>query len=632
MQCKQPHLQGKLKELRKLEKQLTRVDYHHVLRRWNASADHLATMGMQHRGKAPELIVEDLNELQEKNLLAELLQDQEESQAKQVESISFNSTHDQTSAPETRKIWAFTHPKPNSTTVGLSLKIRLGRISRAQDREKRWSTLKNYLKGNFDELEAEDISKGIKEAGSFEIGEENALYRLNWSRRRSPEPQLVWSLVIPADLVPMVLQHAHDSLESGHLRFQNTYERLRRHFFWPGMYTDAKQYVEACEVCALGGPSPRIAARSPGNLLPTRPMDLINMDIATDLPRTPSGNTQLVVFVDNFTGWIMCKPTADRQARTLARAFEEAVFNRFGACREVRHDREPSLMGEVFSHFASMLGQVQLSTFAYRPQANGTAERAIQTLTRSIKAYVSDPQQRDWDQYASRLALAINTVPSATRGETPFFLMHGWDPFTTLTASLPLPEEHEDPDARQWRLAILDQHAHAQKAARELLKAAVRGRAEAHNARTSPAVEERIRVGDKVWLYIDQVKPGVKKKLAHLWHGPFRVVQRVTNYSSVLEMQGRRKQKNHRQRSEVHDSRLKLYRTYTPRPADVLDTQPPVDFDEEMYLPEDSFEPGEPFMEIFGVRDIRYTRSKEFEVQTEKNGPWSWIAASLLPA
>ncbi|KAF0724846.1 hypothetical protein Ae201684P_020267 [Aphanomyces euteiches] len=279
-----------------------------------------------------------------------------------------------------------------------------------------------------------------------------------------------------------------------------------------------------------------------------------------------------------------------------------------------------------------MLGQVQLPTFAYRPQANGTAERAIQTLTRSIKAYVSDPQQRDWDQYASRLALAINTVPSATRGETPFFLMHGWDPFTTLTASLPLPEAHEDPDARQWRLAILDQHVHAQKAARELLEAAVRGRAEAHNARTPPAVEERIQVGDKVWLYIDQVKPGVKKKLAHLWHGPFRVVQRVTNYSSVLEMQGRRRQKNHRQQSEVHDSRLKLYRTYTPRPVDVLDTQPPVDFDEEMYLPEDSFEPGEPFTEIFGVRDIRYTRSKEFEVQTEKNGPWSWIAASLLPA
>ncbi|CAK4362129.1 unnamed protein product [Aphanomyces euteiches] len=96
-------------------------------------------------------------------------------------------------------------------------------------------------------------------------------------------------------------------------------------------------------------------------------------------------------------------------------------------------------------------------------------------------------------------------------------------------------------------------------------------------------------------------------------------------------MQGRRRQKNHKQLSEVHDTRLKLYRVYTPRPTDVLEDQPPVDFDEEMYLPEDSFEPGEPFVEIFGVRDIRYTHCKEFEVQTAKNGPWLWIAASLLP-
>ena len=200
-------------------------------------------------------------------------------------------------------------------------------------------------------------------------------------------------------------------------------------------------------------------------------------------------------------------------------------------------------MGEVFSNFASMLGQVQLPTFAYRPQANGTAERAIQTLIRSIKSYVSDPQQRDWDDYACRLAFAINTTPSATRCETPFFLMHGWDPFTTLIASLPLPETPEDPDARRWRLTILHQHVHAQGKACELLKKAIRQRAEMHNSRTSPSVEERIKVGDRVWLYIDQVKPGVKKKLAYLWHGPFRVIERSTKYSSILELQGRRRQK-----------------------------------------------------------------------------------------
>ncbi|KAF0725748.1 hypothetical protein Ae201684P_009094 [Aphanomyces euteiches] len=233
-------------------------------------------------------------------------------------------------------------------------------------------------------------------------------------------------------------------------------------------------------------------------------MELINFDIATDLPRSFEGNTQLVVFVDNFTGYVMCKPTPDRAAHTLAKAFEETVFIRFGACKEVRHDREPTFMSEVFTHFMKMIGQGSMPTFAYRPQANGTAERAIQTLVRSVKLYVADPQQRDWDEYAVRLTFAINTTPSATRGDTPFFLMHGWDPFTTITASLPS-TKNGDHEAHRWRSQLHQQHLFCRAIAHELLQQAVAQRAEAHNARLPEAIDERIKVGDLVWVYIDQV-------------------------------------------------------------------------------------------------------------------------------
>ena len=47
---------------------------------------------------------------------------------------------------------------------------------------------------------------------------------------------------------------------------------------------------------------------------------------------------------------------------------------------------------------------------AYRHQANGTAERMVQTLTRALKMYVSDVNQQDWDEYAERLTFAINTA------------------------------------------------------------------------------------------------------------------------------------------------------------------------------------------------------------------------------
>ena len=75
---------------------------------------------------------------------------------------------------------------------------------------------------------------------------------------------------------------------------------------------------------------------------------------------------------------------------------------------------------------------------AYRPQAQGTAEWMVQTLTRTLKMYVADVHQQDWDEYAERLTFAINTAHDRVRDDTPCYLIHGWDPRSTLEATLPL--------------------------------------------------------------------------------------------------------------------------------------------------------------------------------------------------
>jgi transposase len=92
---------------------------------------------------------------------------------------------------------------------------------------------------------------------------------------------------------------------------------------------------------------------------------------------------------------------------------------------QIRHDRDPAFLSEVFKAFNEMLGQRQLPTLAYRPQANGATERMIQTLIRAVKKYSKVKDHTDWDIIAERLALAINTSFDTIRQETPFFLVHG---------------------------------------------------------------------------------------------------------------------------------------------------------------------------------------------------------------
>ena len=50
--------------------------------------------------------------------------------------------------------------------------------------------------------------------------------------------------------------------------------------------------------------------------------------------------------------------------------------------------------------------------------------------------YVADVDQRDRDEYAERLTFAIKTSEDRIRGDTPYYLIHGWDPRSTLEATL----------------------------------------------------------------------------------------------------------------------------------------------------------------------------------------------------
>ena len=61
------------------------------------------------------------------------------------------------------------------------------------------------------------------------------------------------------------------------------------------------------------------------------------------------------------------------------------------------------------------------------------------------------------------------------------------------------------------------------------------GRAQAHN---ESVVDGKIEVESQVWLYLDRVKEGYARKLAHLWNGPFRVLEVVGEQAARLDITG----------------------------------------------------------------------------------------------
>ena len=116
---------------------------------------------------------------------------------------------------------------------------------------------------------------------------------------------------------------------------------------------------------------------------------------------------------------------------------------------------------------------------------------------------MAEVDQRDWDEYAERITFAINTPQGRIRGDTSFYLIHGWDPRSRLEATLSVGNTGiRDRDPKRWGYKIQRQYQRAQSAVNDHLRVAIQEREDRHNEDLEP---HKVEVGTQVWLYLDQV-------------------------------------------------------------------------------------------------------------------------------
>ncbi|GFX80227.1 retrovirus-related Pol polyprotein from transposon 297 [Trichonephila clavipes] len=78
----------------------------------------------------------------------------------------------------------------------------------------------------------------------------------------------LWLPVIPKHLRADILRHFHDAPPQDTFGFAKTYDRIRKRFYWPGMYRNVVRYVMHCRECQRRKSVPQ---RPPGRLVPIPP-------------------------------------------------------------------------------------------------------------------------------------------------------------------------------------------------------------------------------------------------------------------------------------------------------------------------------------------------------------------------
>ncbi|OWZ08223.1 hypothetical protein PHMEG_00019269 [Phytophthora megakarya] len=166
-------------------------------------------------------------------------------------------------------------------------------------------------------------------------------------------------------------------------------------------------------------------------------------------------------------------------------------------------------------------------------------------------------------------------------------------------------------EALAWRREINHQQQIALEMAKEYQAVEKARRARIHNEKLSRKEQKR-------------VKPGLVKKLAHRWHGPFGMKRKVEEFAYELELSNK---SGYQFYPVVHVSPLKAVNEFCDRPKtrltrDVAE-EARFDFDEEL-LPKDNWAPDEVIDEfemeaILSDRTPMSTRTdrpvREFEVK-----------------
>jgi hypothetical protein len=129
---------------------------------------------------------------------------------------------------------------------------------------------------------------------SLEIQEDVLKARVTYNHK------IVWAAIFPKELRPSVIVKCHTQHHSGIMR---TYHRLRLSWYWPGMARDVKRTIKKCEVCQAAKAHHPAQTPRQQRLHAGRPWQVLSLDLVGPFPKTPRGNTIILVLADHFTKW-----------------------------------------------------------------------------------------------------------------------------------------------------------------------------------------------------------------------------------------------------------------------------------------------------------------------------------------
>ena len=370
-------------------------------------------------------------------------------------------------------------------------------------------------------------------------------------------------VILPASLVPSIVNEAHGGLLTGHGGITKTKERILQSYYWPGMDSHIAQHLKSCQKCLYA----RKDDKPPSHILHplpqcSAPNQRIHADLFGPLRTSESGKKYVLCITDAFHKYAEILALPNKEAATVSNAIFNRWICRYGLPQEIVTDNGKEFAAKVADDLYALLKIQHTTTTPYHPQCNAQAE-VLNKFVAKYLARIVEQNTLDWELYLPPLMFAYNTSVHRTTKATPHFLNFG------VEARIPHFPHHSAPNygeslPAEWlqRLQLC-----RQLATQESLSASATSEAD-HNAKAS---HHLYTLGQLVLLNVQNFL-GVNRKLAANWEGPYPIVKVFDN--GVVDIQtARRVLRVNVHRLKPYVSPLGLQQVPVPVPVDT--TLPP---------------------------------------------------------
>ena len=401
----------------------------------------------------------------------------------------------------------------------------------------------------------------------YKLSKEGVLMRsIKYTRKlRSDNKIEKFVVVIPYDMCEEVMEQCHKEVLAGHLGRTKTWERIRERCYWPGMYKDVVNYVDSCEECGSKKGNRLFSVGKRQNMpveLLLKPFSFIVVDAIGPLPITKDKKQYIITVVDYVTRFAEAFAVKDLKTSTWLKVLEDKIVSRYGVPINLLSDQGSNFVSDLAKDFYKTMGIHKMAGTAYHPETQGLVERFNGTLIRLIKMFVEE-NQKNWDVYLPRLLFAYRTAYHETLGDSPFYLLYGYDP------TLPL-----DLSFMEGKVTVTDTNlcGRRRKLIRELIK--VRNQVAEVMMEAQLKVDRlqekrkavQYEIGEPVWLYcyfrkLKDIGDDRVSKLATKWHGPYRVLEKMSDNVYKLKVPTHPKKE-----VTVNVNRLKRYKGFWSKP------------------------------------------------------------------